>query len=109
MKNEPVELIVILRETDADGFPIEREVKSDQLAEIKSVKRSEYYQAARDGINAQLVIKINLDDWREAIYVDKAGKRHKPTRVRYDGEMYKIGRTYEPSKTQIELTLQEVE
>lgn len=108
MKNDVIELIVITKEPDADGFEQDSEESLEVMAEIKSVKRSEFYQAARDGINVQLAAVVNLDDMVAATIV-KDGKKKKPTIVRYDGTDYKIAREYRTTKTKVELTLQEVE
>lgn len=109
MKNDVIELLTIELQTDKDGFEQEVVNSMEIMAEINSVKRSEFYRAAREGINVQLAAVINLDDLKEAIITGENGKKKRPTRVRYDGIDYKIVRTYKTSKTRVELTLQEVE
>lgn len=108
MKNDVTELIVVKKEPDKDGFEADTREVLEVLAEIKSVKRSEFYQAARDGINVQLAAVVNLNDM-EAAAITENGKKRKPTMVRYNGTDYKIVREYRTTKTKVELTLQEVE
>lgn len=109
MKNEVIDLVVIIKKPDKDGFAgEERIVANDIMAKIKSVKRSEFYQAARDRMNLQLVAEINRDDFEVAAVMND-GVKIKPTRVRYDGCEYKIARTYNTSDVDMELTLQEDE
>lgn len=108
MKNDVIELIVVTKEPDKDGFETDTRKILEVLAEIKSVKRSEFYQAAREGINVQMAAVVNLDDIDAATIIEN-GKKRKPTMVRYDGKDYKIVREYRTTKTKVELTLQEVE
>ena len=89
MKNEVIELVVVIENPDADGFAEEARVCFEIMAEIKSVKRSEFYQAAHEGINVQLVAVINRDDL-EAAFINEEGKKRKSTLVRYDDTDYKI-------------------
>lgn len=108
MQNEKIELVIVRKIPDKDGFESETMESMEVFAEIKSVKRSEFYQAARDGINVQLVAVVNTEDM-EAATIKEKGKKRKPTLVKYDDTMYKIVREYRSTKTKVELTLQEVE
>lgn len=108
MKNEVIILIVVKKKPDKDGFEIETKESMEVMAEIKSVKRSEFYQAARDGINVQLAAVVNMEDIEAATTIED-GKKKKPTMVRYEDIDYKIVREYRTNKTDVELILQEVE
>lgn len=108
MQNENIELVIVRKIPDKDGFESETMESMEVFAEIKSVKRSEFYQAARDGINVQLVAVVNTEDM-EAATIKEEGKKRKPTLVKYDDTLYKIVREYRIAKTKVELTLQEVE
>lgn len=93
---------------DESGFRQESYLENDIFCEIKSAKRSEVYEAMRNGIKVSIIAKINVIDYQEAtVVVD--GKKHKPSRVVYDLTEYEIIRTYQTNDNYIELTLSEVE
>ena len=105
MKNEAIELLVITEGQDVDGFPIRTEHSTDCFADVQSAKRSEFYQAASVGINVQMVVVVNYDDYKSAYF-----ENIKPNRVRVDGELFRILRTYRKKTSgEIELTLVEGE
>lgn len=108
MKNEPVKLITITPRRDADGFEADSDRKETEvMAEIRSVKYTEYYQAVHAGVEVQAVAGINRADYAEAV-VEAEGKKIQPELVVFDGTEYRIIRRYE-KKRKLELTLQEVE
>lgn len=65
------------------------------FAEIRSVTRSEMYQALSAGLNPELIFRL-------ADYADYGGERL----IRYDGKFWRVLRTYTRNQT-IELTVQE--
>lgn len=100
MKNDVIKLVKVTQTRDTDGFPVETLEEFEVMAQIKSVGRTEFYQAAHEGINVSVIAVINLDDWDE----------HKSaSKVKYDGELYRIIRTYKTSKLDVELTLAQAE
>lgn len=109
MKNDAIELIVVTSEPDKDGFEQETQESMECMAEIRSIRSSEFYQAAHEGIAVRIAAVVNLDDWDAAAVEDESGRKLRPSLVRYDGTEYRIVRDYKSSKTKVELTLQEVE
>lgn len=83
-------------------------LESECFARIESVKRSEFYEADREGIKLALSVYVNYEDYRAAA-VEKDGKRKFPSMVLMDDTYYKIYRTYRVDDDEIELILQEVE
>lgn len=84
---------------DEDGFDIEpTESLKPVLCNVKSCKRTEFYQAQNVGVNALYSVEVNtLDYGREKL-------------AELDGIRYKIYRTYEMvDKGVTELTLAEIE
>lgn len=100
MKNDVVYLVTVTKSQDADGFETETSTEYEVMAEIKSIGRTEFYQAAHEGINVSLVAVINLDDFESV---------STPSKLRYSGDLYRIVRTYKTSKLDVELTLAQVE
>lgn len=110
MMNDVINLIVVTKTPDTDGFEQETETPMECFAEIRSVRSAEFYQAAHEGITVKVVAVINVDDYDAAAVVDVVtGKKIKPSLVEYDGQKYRIARDYKTSKRKVELTLQEVE
>lgn len=110
MKNDVIELIVVTKIPDKDGFEQETQMSMECMAEIRSIRSTEFYQAAHEGITVRISAVVNVDDF-EAAAVAEEGKEKKirPSLVKYDGTMFRIVRDYKKSKTEVELTLQEVE
>ena len=69
------------------------ETVREVLAEIRSVTRSEYYNALNAGVQPELVFKLTLD----ADYQDEHF-------LRYGGKKYRIVRTYLTNDGGIEIT-----
>lgn len=86
-------------EEDADGFPTKPEEKSQTVfCNVKSCKRSEFYQAQGVNVNAVKSVELNTLDY------------HNEKIAELDGNPYKVYRTYEiPEKGIIELTLADIE
>ena len=63
------------------------------FANKKSVRQSEFYQAATVGLRPEMVFEIHSEDFE--------GEE----RVRYNGKEYVIIRVYEQSSGQLELTV----
>ena len=100
MKNDVIELISISQTQNANGFPIEDPLYFPCFAEIKNAKRSEFYAASEAGYEVRYVVVVNEDDYKAC--KDQNGR---PTKVRFDGDKYKILREYRTDKQTVELTL----
>lgn len=112
--NELIELVTVLdREDDTDGFLIRENTCSvDVFAGIKSVGRTEYYEALRNGIEAKIIFVVDPDDFalsEREILVDERTKKIRASRVVYDGTTYMIKRTYRNNYGFLEMTCAEVE
>ena len=100
MRNEICKLVKIEKTIDDEGFEIEQETEVEVFCEIKSIGRSEFYQAANAGVKVSLLVNIDADDYEA---------NGEPMRVNLKGKCYKVVRTYKKVGTEMELTLQEVE
>lgn len=108
MKNDVLTLIAEDMRLDPAGFRREAGRKETSvMAEVKSAKRTEYYQSVHAGLHVQLVAAVNPEDYRAAV-LEAAGRRIRPALASYDGIIYKIVREYQ-KRTRLELSLQEVE
>lgn len=108
MKNDVIELVAVLKGRDKDGFEKEKGRKTlEVMAEIKSVRQSEFYQAASAGIDVRIVAAVNIEDYEEAAIVTD-DKKTVPELIVHDNTEYKIIRVWKKGK-RMELTLQEVE
>jgi hypothetical protein len=114
MNNELIQLVTVLGTTsDNNGFKTgEETVNTEIFAGIKSVGRTEYYEALRSGIEAKIIFLVDMDDFRlseRMIEVDGEQKKISATRIIYDGTTYLIGRTYRNNLGMLEITCREVE
>lgn len=89
MKNEIIELITETSTKDADGFPITTEKVFECFCDMQTTKRTEFYQAASVGYTARYVCLVDDVDYN--ICIDEIGR---PTKVRYNGIIFKIFRDY---------------
>lgn len=84
---------------DPDGFPLPpTETEITAFCNVKSCKRSEFYQAQSVGVNALKSVELNILDY------------HNEKIAELDGTRFQIYRTYEmPEKGIVELTLADIE
>lgn len=113
MRNERITLITVLAEKrNSSGFKTSEEIQEVEVfAEIKSVGRSEYYEALRTSMEVSIIFVVDLDDFllstAEIPLKDGNSKKIKASRVRYEGIEYQIVRTFK--NKELELTCREVE
>lgn len=81
---------------DSDGYTVTTESTKEVYADIKSVKRDEFYKALRSGITAAIVCRIFAHDYNGQRLIDYAGIR------------YKVERAYSTTPDFVELTCSEV-
>jgi SPP1 family predicted phage head-tail adaptor len=73
------------------GVPVPTNVKHETFCERKSISRSEFFNAGRNGLNPEYVFSVFKGDYEgESI-------------CEYNGETYAIYRTYETDDDYIEL------
>lgn len=114
MCNELIELVTVLGgEEDSDGFRTEEHTeKVGVFADIKSVGRTEYYEAARAGMRADIIFVVDADDFKlseHEITVDGAIKKVKASKIIHNGTAYLIHRTFVKESGLMEITCREVE
>lgn len=109
MKNELISLLTVKNTTDENGFSAEEKIASGEIfAKVKSVRSTEFYDALRSNIKLQYMYSVNYDDYAEYIKDDN-GRKILPGFVEYEGNRYKIVRTYKKDDGDIELSCEEVE
>lgn len=113
MKDKLITLVTVLGEKqDSSGFKTGEETQRIEVfAEVKSVGRSEYYEALRASMKVSIIFAVDPDDFLlsevEISLKDGNTKKLKASKVEYDGTLYQIVRTY--NKGDLELTCREVE
>lgn len=88
---------------NVNGFNTETPHPKEIFADIQSVKRSEFYEGLRSGMNLVHCIVVNKLDYDDAIYTDGSGRKNKPEKVELDGEVFKITRTYQTDEDLLEI------
>ena len=67
--NEDAVLLVVAIKKDADGFPTETEKEIPVYVREKSVTRSEFYAALREGIAVKTVFEIRIEDFEQSAHM----------------------------------------
>lgn len=93
---DTITLIAEATGQDTDGYQAAVPTKTEIYANVKSVRRTEFYEALRSGITAAVVFDIFAHDYD--------GQRL----IEYDGEVYKVERAYQTKIDRLELTCSEV-
>ena len=114
MCNELIELVTVIgSEKDADGFQTEEHLaKVEVFAGIKSVGRTEYYEALRAGTRVNIIFVVDADDFKlseHEITVGGKTKKVKASKIIHDGITYLIHRTFVKDSGRMEITCREVE
>lgn len=89
--NDTLFLLETTYTNNSAGVPIPSNVKHEVFCERKSVTRSEFFNAGRNGLNPEYVFTVFKGDYM--------GERT----CEYDGLTYAIYRTYETDDDYIEL------
>ena len=114
MKNEVITLVTVLdSKEDADGFRTEEKIKKVEVfADIKSVGRMEYYEAARSGVQASIIFVVDEDDFKlseHKVSVNEKNKMVKASKIIHNDTTYMIHRTFVKNHRLMEITCSEVE
>lgn len=109
VRNEVIKLITVTGSVkNANGFATEEQVEECEVfAEVKSVGRTEYYEALRAGVKTSLIFDVYSYDFDMGCVAGE-GKMYRPSKVVHDGVEYRIVRTYRKSMDSMELTCEEV-
>lgn len=94
MKKYAVKLLGITYSTNDMGDPIETSTKKEILAERKSVRQSEFYQAQATGLRPELTFVVWADEYNGEPKLEYAGKE------------YTIIRTFDKDEKNLELICQ---
>jgi SPP1 family predicted phage head-tail adaptor len=78
-----IQLLKVVKTTDADGFPKEETTETTVLANKLPVRSAEFYQASQAGYSIQQTFEINS--------IEYEGQED----LRFENNVYKIRRTYE--------------
>ncbi len=113
-RDELIELVTVLEiKKNGSGFCIGEDIeKTEVFAGVKSVGRTEYYEALRNDIQVSIIFVVDPDDFRlseREIQADGGLKKIKASKVVYDGTTYRIRRTYKNNFGMLEMTCSEVE
>ncbi|MDD3369402.1 MAG: phage head closure protein [Lachnospiraceae bacterium] len=114
MNNEVLKLITVVGEKrNADGYLIgDKTEETEVFCSVKSVGRTEFYDALRAGRKATVIFVINPDDYemsKRTITVNGVEKKVRATKTEYEGEEYSIMRSYTVNLSRMELTCEVVE
>ena len=98
-----VKLLWSERTKDDDGFPVEKNEAAEVFADEKEIKRSEFYESMRSGVNVAKVMELRIEDYELSEHRDSSGRKIYASEMEIDGEILKIIRTYKTGKSKIEL------
>lgn len=110
MNNELIKLVTVAGcQEDRKGLGSDEVVAEVEVfAGIKSVGRTEYYEALRNGIDLKIIFIISPDDFKLADGIVD-GKKISASKIIYDGEEFLIKRTYVKDMVEMELMCGKVE
>lgn len=91
-----------IREKDDDGFPKEDMRYVEVYALKKSIKRTEFYESMRAGIQVNLVLEVRQEDFALSAHETERGTKYADS-LEFEGTTYKIIRTYETGKGKAEI------
>ena len=94
--SEIIELVAIQSGISNAGYPTEIESKKEAFADLKSVRRSEFYEALNQGMRLVVAFHVRCSDYENEKYVD------------YNGHRYRVERSYTKDGEIIELNCSEV-
>lgn len=86
---------------DDIGNPIESEIEVDILCGIKSIGRTEFYNAAANGLKPSYIFVVHPYEYNGETYVEFS-EDEKPK------QRYKVMKTYKKNMEELELTCEKV-
>lgn len=81
---------------DSLGNQVPSEIMNNVFCDVRSISRSEFYNAATNGLKPSLVFIIHNFEYNDE------------TKVEFEGNIYRVIRTYMKSVDDIELTCEKV-
>ncbi|RSL32665.1 hypothetical protein D7Z54_14545 [Salibacterium salarium] len=91
--SEVINLVTIEEGGNENGFPTEpteTSRKKDVFANKKSVRSSEFYQAAQAGFNVDLMFEVRSMEYEEENRIEYAGRNYDVQRVYDRGEITEL-------------------
>lgn len=86
-----IELVSIKSGISDAGYPTESEIKKEAFADVKSVRRSEFYEALKQEMCLAIAFDVRCCDYKNEKYVDFEGQRYKVVRAyTKDGEIVEL-------------------
>ena len=83
--SDVINYMIIERVRDEDGFMVEKEVPGPIVfANRKSIRSAEYYQAAQNGVQLEVMFEVRVADYDESKRV-----------LMHNNKRYTVERTYE--------------
>lgn len=86
---------------DDIGNPVEDETKIDLLCGIKSIGRTEFYNAAANGLKPEYIFVVHPYEYNSETYVEFSENDTPKKR-------YKVMKTYKANMEELELTCEKV-
>lgn len=109
LNNELIQLVTVKGYETKNGFKTNEDTSEIEIfAGVKSVGRTEYYEALRSGMNVSFIFIVDPEDFALGI-VEFDGVKFKPSRVIYDGDVYLIRRTFKNNFGLLEMTCERME
>ncbi|MCD8200371.1 MAG: phage head closure protein [Coriobacteriaceae bacterium] len=96
MYGDVITLIAETTSQNENGYIVSEETKTEVYADIRSVGRTEFYDAMRSGITVSIIFRIRPYDYSDERLVEYGGKR------------YHVERTYQTDPDHLEMTCSEV-
>lgn len=103
MRDKKVTLITKYK-ADSTSKTISEE-QTDVWAEIKSVKRTEFYEAYTSNLKPRNIIDILPSEYNRATVTNEDGDSFEPTRIIVNGQERNIIRVYTKSDYSMEITV----
>lgn len=103
MRDKKVTLVTKYK-ADSSAKTISEE-KTDVWAEIKSVKRTEFYEAYTSNLKPRNIIDVLPSEYNRAIVTNEDGATFEPTRIIVNGAERNIIRVYTKSDYSMEITV----
>jgi SPP1 family predicted phage head-tail adaptor len=90
---DTLKLLTITESTNSNGFPEQAQTEKEVYCNVKSVKRSEFYQAQLNNIALAFVFEVSAHD-----YADEKN-------LIYNEKRYRITRTFQKNTEVLELVV----
>lgn len=86
---------------DDIGNPIETPIEIDVLCDMKSIGRTEFYNAAANGLKPEYILVVHPYEYNDEAYIEFS-ENEKPK------QKYKVIKTYKKNMEELELTCEKV-